>query len=458
MVLLSKMVINCDLESSYGILRYPNVKQKLLAGETVWVPLYLNKNYEISNQGNVHCIYKSGKKGVDLKCQINKGGYHTLCVKGETGNLHQKGIHQLVLNSFYLNPFPHHLNSVDHIDTDKANNDLCNLMFASPKYQRGNQKVYKKRSSSLTSIDMLSLDDNRLIIRHESQEAALNWLRNNGWERASRKSIAQAARDTRIKRRAYGYYWSFPKFEPIEGEKWKEVPNDVMNGSLSPYYASTEGRVKNKHDQLLEGYSVSDDDYIVIGTGHKLLHRIIALTFIYNDEKQTKVIVNHKNGNRRDNRVLNLEWVTHQENVQHAYDTGLNKNSEIRSRGVRVTFPNNEVNQYSSVNDCQKELGIWNVSNRCQKKYDDSHCKKYPCAVFDYIDLKEGEVYTPCGYKSTPVEQFGVGVKVTFKDGSYQDYETLKECREKLNVPTLFLTNRKIHHKRIPGATFEYSR
>lgn len=55
----------------------------------------------------------------------------------------------------------------------------------------------------------------------------------------------------------------------------------------------------------------------------KFLHRLIAEAFIPNPDKLP--FVNHKNGNKKDNRIENLEWCTAAYNNQHAYDMGLKK-------------------------------------------------------------------------------------------------------------------------------------
>ncbi|WP_189091454.1 HNH endonuclease [Deinococcus ruber] len=55
----------------------------------------------------------------------------------------------------------------------------------------------------------------------------------------------------------------------------------------------------------------------------KVVHRFVAQVFIPNPAN--KRVVNHINGNKQDNRVENLEWLTHSENNLHAIDTGLKR-------------------------------------------------------------------------------------------------------------------------------------
>lgn len=54
---------------------------------------------------------------------------------------------------------------------------------------------------------------------------------------------------------------------------------------------------------------------------HPSLHRVVAIAFIPNPDNLPEV--NHKDGNRYNNTVGNLEWCTHKENMSHAHAMGL---------------------------------------------------------------------------------------------------------------------------------------
>ena len=67
--------------------------------------------------------------------------------------------------------------------------------------------------------------------------------------------------------------------------------------------------------------------YAIIINGERkslLGHRIVAITFLPNPDNLAEV--NHIDGNRANNNLSNLEWVSREGNQQHAFRTGLNSN------------------------------------------------------------------------------------------------------------------------------------
>ena len=75
----------------------------------------------------------------------------------------------------------------------------------------------------------------------------------------------------------------------------------------------------------------------VHGKNHsKTVHRLVAKAFIPGDHDDLQV--NHIDGNKTNNSVSNLEFVTGSQNVQHAYDTGIRKPSGGRGpiRQIRI--------------------------------------------------------------------------------------------------------------------------
>jgi hypothetical protein len=102
---------------------------------------------------------------------------------------------------------------------------------------------------------------------------------------------------------------------------------------------------------------------------HYRVHRLVAMNFIEN--KENKRTVNHKNGIKTDNRVENLEWMTHSENSRHAIDvlkrpcgrhfvgkSRFGKDNPNAKAIVQMDLNGNEIKSFDSGVDASRELNI----------------------------------------------------------------------------------------------------
>lgn len=107
----------------------------------------------------------------------------------------------------------------------------------------------------------------------------------------------------------------------------------ISGKRLSLKHRSEDGYIKCKFSRRINGKT----KYI-----ERSVHRLVALAFIPNPLNLPEV--NHKDGNKENNSVDNLEWVTHVENVKHAWDTGLaTKESHRGTKNGRHKLEENDI-------------------------------------------------------------------------------------------------------------------
>jgi hypothetical protein len=119
------------------------------------------------------------------------------------------------------------------------------------------------------------------------------------------------------------------KLIPIEGEVWLPVV-----GYEQYYLISDHGRlfslIQNrplKTTANVRGY-IGTSLNIIKTRKSAMVHRLVAIAFIPNPDNKKEV--NHIDGNKLNNHISNLEWVTPKENVEHMWRTGLNSLEKMR--------------------------------------------------------------------------------------------------------------------------------
>ena len=128
-------------------------------------------------------------------------------------------------------------------------------------------------------------------------------------------------------------------------ELWREWPRDprIMVSNMG-YVVSCK---RGEPYPLKVYYNNSGYQMVNVSRPPQYVHRLVAETWIPNPNHHEQV--NHINGDKTDNRVENLEWVTHSENMRHAYRTGLKKTTPIRIVETGEVF--------ESISECAKQIG-----------------------------------------------------------------------------------------------------
>lgn len=152
-------------------------------------------------------------------------------------------------------------------------------------------------------------------------------------------------------------------------ENWKDVV-----GYEGIYKISTLGRIKNSKNKIIKQYK-NHKGYLITQLSKCkdkktfIVHRLVAGTFIPNPENKPQV--NHINCNKEDNRVVNLEWVTNNENKLHAKENGLCKaikggQNPLAKKINQYDLDGNLIKKWDCINDVVRCFDLKTGANICE--------------------------------------------------------------------------------------------
>ena len=156
--------------------------------------------------------------------------------------------------------------------------------------------------------------------------------------------------------------------EDLESEQWRAVEG------YPEYEVSNFGRVKG-HGKIMKPYKqkLTYRTVDLYKNGKRiargLVHRMVANAFIPNPDNKPEV--NHIDGNPSNNRVDNLEWVTHYENHLHAHRTGLIPEKNRMKKVSAYTLDGRYVGTYISASEASRQTGVryQNILDVCYKRH-----------------------------------------------------------------------------------------
>jgi len=370
------------------------------------------EGYTATSTGIIYS-YKKGKK-YQMKYRDSPDGYYRVSLFKDDKR-YSKLVHRLIASAWLddsIDPL------VNHIDSNKKNNNISNLEYASHKrnaqHAEENNLIHRKKQK----VCKITLDG-KLVAEYESISDAAKqenlkvsqicnvckdkrrmiggfvWkykedfipdvavrsitVKTKVVEQYSKTgefikkydSIKEAATAVNISASnitatctgkqpsAGGYKWKYTIIEdkPLKLEEWHDW---LVHDNFPAYKISNDGRVYSiKHKKYLAVTPVSDGRirYRLINKLGKssAIFAHVLVAQLYISNPRNCPIINHINGSPGDNRVENLEWCTYSENTIHAHKVGLAKTKKAI---IKMTLAEKEIKRYGSLKEAATELGI----------------------------------------------------------------------------------------------------
>ena len=318
------------------------------------------KCWQVSSEGR--CCNTRGNISYGT---LRGSGYRSVGISGQNFL-----VHRLVKLSFH-GPPPNKLAwQVHHVDGDPSNNRLENLEYIT------NQENVKQ-----------SFDNPSRGCGGAKQSKPVTWraLGSQSWIMC--ESVIQAAKQLGMSSGFVGkccrgvsssrqFEIQFAEVEDeLPGEEWRQMQDPRSGEELPRRMVSSFGRLRfangrvSRGHQRKEGYFVCDMSQLP----NQLVHRLVARAFLGDPPSSQHTQINHKDGNKGNNAVDNLEYVTPQGNIEHYHATAsrLVAKPDVKPVESRVLGSTGVWTAHESILSASKSLGVHpgNISHCISGRY-----------------------------------------------------------------------------------------
>lgn len=312
----SSMLIRGTLGQTFGLSsHFPSQALR-------WICNDLPRKWQVSSEGR--CRDTRGR--ITLGC-LYPTGYYFVKISGK-----QWLVHTLVKRAFHGPPPNTEANEVHHKDGDKANNKLTNLEYVTRSqnmtYFFANSVTSKKQPSGMQPIMWRPVGSTDFVTSPSIQLGAKQLG-------ISPKVLSKYCRLS-LTIDGYEYAMAALEQQSLHGEVWKQLIEPKSSKAVEGMFVSSFGRVRFQSGHISAGFREQQGyaNVSVASAGQRRcvhVHQLVVRAFLGPPPTSEHTHVNHKDGEKANNAVCNLEYATPRENRVHflksAEDMGRKKSS-----------------------------------------------------------------------------------------------------------------------------------
>ena len=319
------------------------------------LPAYLNlSKYQISTLGRIQ-----NKQTNNILKPSVKEGYHRLGLVHDNSKRRPYYMHSLVALTFISNP--ENKLTVNHKNGIRNDNSVSNLEWATAQEQNAHKSINPIRPTRK--------------VRQYGRDGVLIKI----WDSVTdvKKKFPNFNRYISGTSEHSEYIFQYDDMFLLPGEIFIQTTVEAEVISVSNY-----GRIYKNNRWGIHLGTLTEEGYrrVFLGKSNCYVHRLVGIIFIEKPEHLKDIsyddlLINHKDGNKSNNRTDNLEWCTNSENVKHACYTLNHTNSRSV---VQYDLNGSKINEFTSSAEAGRSIGALSGSN--------------------IIQCCRGKINTACGY------------------------------------------------------------